>query len=88
MNRLTVTLEDLAADSRERLLAAEPGHVLGPLRAEDDQRFDVAKLISRTPPEMTDPAIVDRAREQLVAHTLQRAAREHVRRTHGDMAKG
>jgi len=78
--RTTVTLDDLPLDRRERFISAEPGSVLGPLEA--PAAFEVAKLISRTPPAMSDPVIASRAREQLVTLALTRAAREHVK-SHG-----
>lgn len=78
VGRRAVALEDIDPDHRDRLLAAEPGRVVGPLTIDD--RFEVTALVSRTPATLGDPAVATRARQALVDVTIQRAIRNHVTR--------
>jgi hypothetical protein len=78
VDRSVVTLDDLEPERQELLLAAEPGTALGPLAI--DGRFDVALLVSRIPPALSDPVIAERARALAVQRAQQRAARDHVTR--------
>jgi hypothetical protein len=78
VERTTMALEDIDPRHRDLLLAAEPGRVLGPLAVED--RFDIATLVCRTVPALSDPAVATRARQTLLDGALQHAARAHVTR--------
>jgi hypothetical protein len=81
VDRTTMVLEDVDVPHRDRLLAADPGRVIGPLAV--DGRFDVTRLISRTAPSLTDPTVAARARQALIEAALQHAARDHVSRRTG-----
>jgi hypothetical protein len=78
VGRTAILLEEISSQHRELLLAAEPGHLLGPLFV--DGRFDVTTLISRTAPALTDQRVAARARQALIDLALERAARLHVTR--------
>jgi hypothetical protein len=82
VGRTTVALEDVDAQYRDQLLAAEPGRVLGPFAV--DNRFDVTTLIGRRTPALADPAVAVRARQALIDVALQHAARDHVTRRTGN----
>jgi hypothetical protein len=69
---------DIPPEYRPRVLAAEPGRIIGPLAV--DGRFDVTRVIARTPPAPDDDAVADRARTALLDEAARRAAREHVTR--------
>jgi hypothetical protein len=76
VGRKAVALEDIDPEHRDRLLAAEPGRVVGPLAVGD--HFEVTSLVSRSPAALADPAVAARARQALVDVTIQRAIRDHV----------
>jgi hypothetical protein len=76
VDRTTVTLDAIDSQHREKLLAAEPGSVLGPLAV--DGRFDVAALVNRTAPGLDDPAVAARARALAIDLAQRRATRDHV----------
>jgi hypothetical protein len=76
--RKTMALEDIEPEQRDRLLAAEPGRIVGPLAIDD--RFDVTAVVSRTPATLADSAVAARARRALVDLTIERAIRNHVTR--------
>jgi hypothetical protein len=78
VQQAVVTLDDLEPERQQLLLAAEPGLALGPLPF--DGRFDVALLVNRAAPALSDPAIAARAKALAVARAQQRAVRDHVRR--------
>lgn len=78
VSRERVMLDDVDADRRDTLLAAEPGHLPGPLCV--DGRFDVAALVARTAPSLDDPAVAARARAMAIDAAQQAAARDHVTR--------
>lgn len=78
VTRQKIALEDVEADQRDQLLAADPGRVLGPIPV--DGRFDVAHLVSRTPPSLSDPDITERATAAALEIAQQTAARDHVTR--------
>jgi hypothetical protein len=80
--RSSVVLEDVDPEYRDRLLAAEPGRVLGPLAV--DGHFDVTTLLCRTTPSLGDPVVAARARQALVDISIQHAARNHVARPPGN----
>ena len=71
-------LGDVPAEYRHRVLAAEPGEVIGPLLV--DGRFQVTIVTGRTGPTLADGHVAARARTVLVEHLARRAARDHVRR--------
>jgi hypothetical protein len=70
-------LADIPAEHRHRLLAAEPGQVIGPLLV--DGRFHVTIVTGRSAPTLADGHVADRARAMLLEQVARRAAREHVR---------
>jgi hypothetical protein len=76
--RKAMALEDIDPEHRDRLLAAEPGRIVGPLPVDD--RFEVTALVSRTAATLADSAVAARARQALVDVTIQRAIRNHVTR--------
>ena len=78
IERAVVTLDDLEPDRQALLLAAEPGSAIGPLPVEGG--FDVALLVNRAAPVLSDPAVAARARAVAVTRAQQQAARDHVRR--------
>ena len=78
VGRKAMALEDIDPEHRDRLLAAEPGRIVGPVPVDD--RFEVTALVSRTPATLADPAVAARARQALVDVTVQRAIRDHVTR--------
>jgi hypothetical protein len=78
VGRKAVALEDIESEHRDRLLAAEPGRVVGPLAV--DGHFEVTALVRRTPATLADPVVAARARQALVDVTIQRAIRNHVTR--------
>jgi hypothetical protein len=76
--RKTMALEEIEPEHHDRLLAAEPGRIIGPLAVDD--RFAVTAVVSRTPATLADPAVAARARQALVEMTIERAVRTHVTR--------
>jgi len=78
VQRAVVTLDDLEPERQQLLLAAEPGSAIGPLPV--DGGFDVALLVHRAAPALSDPAIAARASALAVDRAQQRAERDHVRR--------
>ena len=74
VQRAVVTLDDLAPERQELLLAAEPGSAIGPLPV--DGGFDVALLVTRAAPALSDPAIAARATALAVNRAQQRAERD------------
>jgi hypothetical protein len=76
VGRRAVALVDIDPEHRDRLLAADPGRVVGPLAVGD--HFEVTALVSRSPATLADPAVATRARQTLVDLTIQRAIRDHV----------
>jgi len=78
VQQAVVTLDDLEPERQQQLLAAEPGAAVGPICA--DGRFDVALLVSRSAPALSDPAIAARATAVALDRAQQRAERDHVRR--------
>jgi len=83
VDRTVVALEDIDPQRRERLISAEPGHAVGPMTV--DGRFDVALLVSRTAPALSEPVIAARARALAVDRALRSAARDHVTRQTGSV---
>jgi hypothetical protein len=71
-------LDDVPPEHRHRLLAAEPGRVIGPLVVDD--RYHVTTVTNRAVPTLEDPHVARRARAVLLDHICRRAAREHVTR--------
>jgi len=71
-------LDDVPSEHRHRLLAAEPGRVIGPLLV--DGRYHVTTVTGRTVPTLDDPHVARRARTTFLDHIAHRAAREHVSR--------
>jgi hypothetical protein len=71
-------LDDVAPEHRHRLLAAEPGRVIGPLLV--DGRYHVTTVTNRAVPTLEDAHVARRAREMFLDQIAHRAAREHVRR--------
>jgi hypothetical protein len=72
--------EDIDADLGDRLLAIEPGAVLGPTAV--NGHFEVTALVRRTPPSLDEPRVVERARRAVVEAAIERAARDGVTRRH------
>ena len=68
--------DEIDSDLRDRLLAVEPGGVLGPVAV--NGHFDVMSVVGRTPPSLTDPRVAERAREVLVDAAVRRAVRDWV----------
>ncbi len=79
--RAIVTLDDLEPDAQEMWLAAEPGAAVGPIPV--DEHFDVALLVSRAAPSLSDPVIAERARTAVIDRVKQQALRDHVTRYNG-----
>jgi hypothetical protein len=71
-------LDDVLPEHRHRLLAAEPGCVVGPLSV--DGRFHVTTVTNRAAPTLDDEHVAERARTALLEQTARRTAREHVKR--------
>jgi hypothetical protein len=71
-------LDDIAPEHRHRLLAAEPGRIIGPLLV--DGRYHVTAVTNRAVPTLQDTHVARRARAMLLDQIAHRAAREHVRR--------
>ena len=71
-------LDDVLPEHRHRLLAAEPGCVVGPLSV--DGRFHVTTVTNRAVPTLDDEQVAERARAALLEQTARRTAREHVKR--------
>jgi len=78
VTRTRSMLGDFPEEHRSRLLAAEPGRVMGPMLVGD--RFQVAAVVARTAPSLDDAQVVERARTAVLEQTAWRAAREHVTR--------
>ena len=68
--------DEIDADLRDRLIAVEPGGVLGPIAV--NGHFDVTSLVRRTVPSLTDPRVVERAREVVVDTAVRRAVQDRV----------
>ncbi len=79
VERKALALADVDPEYRDRLLATEPGRIVGPLAVDD--RFEVTALVSRTPATLADPIVAARARQALVDATIQHVIRSHVTRT-------
>jgi len=71
-------LDDVAPEQRHRLLAAEPGRVIGPLPV--DGRYHVTMVTGRGVPTLDDAHVARRARTMFLDQIAHRAAREHVSR--------
>ena len=71
-------LDDIPQEHRHRLLAAEPGRVIGPLLI--DGRYHVTTVTGRSAPTLDDAQVAARARTVLLEQIAHRAAREHVSR--------
>jgi len=71
-------LDDVPQEHRHRLLAVEPGRVIGPLLI--DGRHHVTTVTGRSAPTLDDPQVAARARTMLLDQIAHRAAREHVSR--------
>jgi hypothetical protein len=69
-------LDDVPPEHRHRLLAAEPGRVIGPLLV--DGRYHVTMVTSRGVPALDDPHVARRARTMFLDQIAHRAAREHI----------
>jgi hypothetical protein len=70
--------DDIDADLRDRLLAVEPGGVLGPIAV--NGHFDVTSVVRRTVPSLTDPRVAERARDVVVEAAVRRAVQDRVTR--------
>jgi len=71
-------LDDVPPEHRHRLLAAEPGRVIGPLFV--DGRYHVTTVTGRAVPTLEDPHVAHRARTMFLDQIARHAAREHVTR--------
>jgi hypothetical protein len=71
-------LDDVPPEHRHRLLAAEPGRVIGPLPV--DGRYHVTMVTGRGVPTLDDAQVASRARTMFLDRIAHRAAREHVSR--------
>jgi len=71
-------LADVPSEYRHRLVAAEPGQVIGPLPG--DGRFHVTVVTGRAAPTLADSHVKQRARAALLGQIARRAAREHITR--------
>ena len=71
-------LGSVPAEYRHRLLAVEPGQIIGPLSV--DGRFHVTVVTGRAAPTLSDEDVAQRARTVLLEQMTRRAARDHVRR--------
>jgi hypothetical protein len=71
-------LDDVPLDHRHRLVAAEPGRVIGPLLV--DNRYHVMMVTKRCAATLDDAQVATRARATLLDQIAHRAVREHVRR--------
>ena len=71
-------LDDIPPEHRHRLLAAEPGRVIGPLLV--DGRYHVTMVTGRGVPTLDDAHVARRARTMFLDQIAHRAVREHVSR--------
>ena len=74
--RRTWFQDEIDADLRDRLIAVEPGGVLGPIVV--NGHFDVTAVVRRTVPSLTDPRVAERAREVVVDAAVRRAVQDRV----------
>jgi hypothetical protein len=74
--RRQALIDELGADRRDVLVAAEVKQLIGPLRGDD--AFDVIVVHGRTAPTLENPRIAVRAREAVVGTELLQAVRAHV----------
>jgi hypothetical protein len=68
--------DEIDSDLRDRLIAVEPGAVLGPIAV--NGHFDVTSMVRRTLPSVTDPRVAERAREVVVDAAVRRAVLDRV----------
>jgi hypothetical protein len=71
-------LDDVPTEHRHRVLAAEPGRVIGPLLI--DGRYHVTTVTGRAAPTLDNAQVAARARTAVLDQIAHRAAREHVSR--------
>lgn len=69
-------LEELEPAVLERLMAAQKGELVGPVRQED--RFGIFLVLDKLPPSSSDPVIADRARESLLDSAVSREVDNRV----------
>jgi hypothetical protein len=69
--------EELDESVRERILGAQVGETLGPLRW--GQEHAVVSIESKTSPSADDPAVAARAEESLLSQALERLVIDHVK---------
>ena len=72
-----LVLEDVDGPLHDRLVAARPGDLVGPLDAGDG--FMVAVVDKRVPPSTADPAVRERAKERVVQRTVQAEVDRRIR---------
>ena len=69
--------EELDHELTARLVPAEPGSVVGPVRR--DGSFLVMELLEKEPPTLDDPDVRQRAERRVVDRLMRRAVGQHVR---------
>lgn len=69
-------LDEIDSELRDRLVAVEPGGVLGPVAV--NGHFDVTSMVKRTLPSLGDPRVAERAREVVVDAAVRRAVQDRV----------
>jgi hypothetical protein len=70
VQRAQFVLEDAEPEVRDRLTAARPGDILGPLAVGDG--FVLLSVAARSEPAAKQAPIRDRARERIIRRTIQR----------------
>jgi hypothetical protein len=73
---ISVLLDDAEPMLRTRLLAANPGDLLGPLATATDHRLVL--VLQRVPPSLNDPAVRHRAEQTLIDRALRAEVNRHV----------
>lgn len=73
----SVLVEDADARLRPRLLAAQTGDLIGPLRVDDE--YEVILLVARVPPTADDAGLRRRATDSIVKRAIEAEVNRHVR---------
>jgi hypothetical protein len=73
---VSLLLDDAEPALRTRLLAADPGELIGPLATGADHRL--LRVLRRIPPSLDDPAVRRRAEETVIDRALAAAVNRHV----------
>ena len=77
LHEISVLVDDAEPALQTRLLAADPGDLIGPLATGADHRL--ALVLRRIPPSLDDSAVRRRAEETVISRALAGAVNRHVK---------